>query len=244
MTVAPTPLHGSPPSHRARLVLGIVLAFAFAAIAVVLLAHYEVFGGSSGSSGIQGSGVAATETRQLALFDKIELAGSNNVTIHVGGKQSVLVHADENLLSRVTTRVLAGGLVIGNTSGTFTTKTPMSVDVNVPSLEGLTLAGSGVIAATGVKTASLTVTLSGSGLLRASGQATHLDISLSGSGDAQLEQLAARDVQAVVIGSGRILVTATRSLDASVPGSGVIVYTGNPGHVTTSITGSGAVTRG
>ena len=86
--------------------------------------------------------------------------------------------------------------------------------------------------------------LAGSGVLRASGTATRLDVTLSGSGDAQLEQLAARDVHAVVTGSGRILVTTTKSLDAAVPGSGVIVYSGNPAHVTTNVTGSGAVTRG
>jgi putative autotransporter adhesin-like protein len=243
MTVAPTPLHRND-AHRSRVVLGIVLAFALAAIAVILLAHYDVFGGSSGSSGVRGSGVAAMQTRELGPFDKIELAGSNNVFIRVGGKQSVVVRADENLLRRVTTTVEAGSLVIGNTSGTFTTKGPMSVEVVVPSLQALTLAGSGVVAATGIDKGHLTVTLSGSGVLRASGRATRLDIALSGSGDAQLEQLAARDVQAVVSGSGRILVTATRSLDASVPGSGAIVYTGNPMHVVTSITGSGAVTRG
>jgi len=54
----------------------------------------------------------------------------------------------------------------------------------------------------------------------------------------------ARDVHAVVSGSGRILVRATNSLDAAVPGSGAIIYSGNPAHVTTSITGNGAVTAG
>jgi hypothetical protein len=48
-------------------------------------------------------------------------------------------------------------------------------------------------------------------------------------------------VTAVVSGSGRIVVTATRSLDASVSGSGAIFYGGDPTKVVTSITGSGAV---
>jgi len=53
-----------------------------------------------------------------------------------------------------------------------------------------------------------------------------------------------RNAQAVVTGSGRILVSRTERLDAAVRGSGVIVYSGNPAHVTTSVTGGGAVTRG
>jgi hypothetical protein len=69
-----------------------------------------------------------------------------------------------------------------------------------------------------------------------------LDVDLGGSGDAQLEQLAARDVHAVMSGSGRILVNARSG--RSVPGSGAIVYRGAPAQVTTSTTGSGTVSRG
>jgi hypothetical protein len=82
------------------------------------------------------------------------------------------------------------------------------------------------------------------GLVLVAAGVTVLDVSLAGSGDAELQQLVARDVHAIVNGSGRILVDATNTLDASVPGSGVVVYSGNPVHVTSSITGSGAVTRG
>lgn len=119
----------------------------------------------------------------------------------------------------------------------------MSVDVSVPSLSALMLAGSGVVSVTGMDVPDLTVTLSGSGVLRASGSATQLDVTVTGSGDAQLEELIAQDVLAAVIGSGRIVVTATESLDASVPGTGAIVYRGNPLHVTESVTGNGAITR-
>lgn len=244
MTVAPTPLHGRHAPHRLPLTLAAVLLLALIALAMVLLIRSDVFGGSSSSSSVQGSGVEAAQTRELQPFTTIELAGSNVVVVHVGGKQSVVVHADDNLLRHVTTQVQAGNLVIGNRSGSFTTKSPMSVEVSVPSLEALTLTGSGVISTTGIKTSSLTVMLAGSGVVRASGGATRLDVGLSGSGDAQLDQLAARDVHAVVSGSGRILITATNSLDAPVPGSGAIIYSGNPAHVTTNITGSGAVTAG
>jgi hypothetical protein len=190
------------------------------------------------------AGIAATQTRSLASFTGVELAGSNNVSVHVGEKQSVVVHADENLLGRVTTVVEDGLLVIGNTSGTFTTEKPMRVVVSVPSLDTLRLTGSGVVSVAGVTSSSLTLTLAGSGVLRAGGTATRLEVTLDGSGEVQAGQVVARDVQAVVSGSGRVLITATKSLEASVPGSGAIVYSGNPAVVRTSITGSGAVTRG
>jgi Putative auto-transporter adhesin, head GIN domain len=233
MGILSAPHRGS--AHRGQLAFLAVLA----AVTVWLP------GCGAGSSGItvQGSGVAATQTRTVARFSRLDLAGSSKVTVVVGGRQSVVVHADSNLLGRVTTRVAGGTLLIG-TTGSFTTRTPMSVDITVPVLAAVTLSGSGQLSVTGISTPVLTVSLPGSGSLDASGTTTRLDVTLDGSGQAQLRELTARDVHAVIAGSGLILVTATASLDASVPGSGAIVYGGNPPRVTSSVTGSGAVTHG
>jgi hypothetical protein len=218
-----------------------ILAFLSGGLAVAVLYELDVFGSSS-SSASQGSGVPATQTREVAAFDSVELAGANNVVIRVGGRQSVVVTADDNLLDRVTTKVKSGALVIGNTPGSITTVSPMSVEVTVPSLHALALTGSGNVLVRGIKTERLTATLSGSGNLFGSGSATSLDVTVSGSGNARLTQLVAKDVHAVVSGVGAISVTATTSLDASVPGSGTIVYAGNPQQVAKSVTGSGAIT--
>ncbi|HEX4929324.1 MAG TPA: head GIN domain-containing protein [Gaiellaceae bacterium] len=220
-----------------------MLVVVLVAVGWLLLVRYDAVQGSSRSDRPRGSGVAATQARSLASFSGVELAGSNIVTIHAGSKQSVVVHADDNLLRRVTTEVRGGSLVIGN-SGSFDTESPMSVEVTVPSLDTLTLSGSGTLTADAVQAEQLTVTLSGSGVVRASGSVTRLDVSLDGSGDVQLEDLVARDAKAALNASGRILVNATNTLEASVHGSGVIVYEGSPGHVTTSVTGSGVVTHG
>jgi hypothetical protein len=222
----------------------VVLAALLVGIALGLLIQSDGFQSSSTADGVQGSGVAATQAREVPPFGSLELAGSNMVAVRVGGKQSVIVRADDNLLSHVTTEVQDGTLVIGNTPGSFTAKSPMSVHVSVPSLESLALTGSGIVSVEGLEAPSFTVALPGSGVVRAGGTATRLEVTLAGSGDAQLAQLVARDVSATVSGSGRILVTATESLDASVPGSGAILYGGDPAHVTTSVTGSGAVARG
>jgi Putative auto-transporter adhesin, head GIN domain len=232
MAITTAPHRSGHTAHPGRPILIVVLVavLAVVAIAIALLVY-----GSSGA--------AATQTRTVAGFTSLDLAASNNVTLIVGRPQSVVVHAGSNLINHVTTDVVAGTLVIGNT-GSFTASGPMSVDVSVPSLTALSLSGSGQISATGISTPQLTVTISGSGLVSAAGAATRLDVTINGSGKAQLSQLTARDVHAVVSGSGLIQVTATTSLDAAVPGSGTIIYGGNPPQVTTSVTGSGAVTRG
>jgi hypothetical protein len=233
MAITTAPHRSGHPAHHDRPIMIAVLIAALAVvatIAIVLLVHSS-------------SGAAATQARAVASFTSLDLAGSNNVRIIVGRPQSVVVHADSNLINHVTTDVVAGTLVIGDT-GSFTANGPMSVDVSVPSLTALSLSGSGQISATGISTPQLTVTISGSGQVSAAGTATRLDVTINGDGRAQLSQLTARDVHAVVSGSGLIQVTATTSLDAAVPGSGTIVYSGNPPQVTTSVTGSGTVIRG
>lgn len=241
MTVAPTSVESRPAHHRTRWVLVAILAMLLGGLAVALLYRFDVLGSSSGSS-TQGSGVPASQTRQVAAFHSVELAGGNNVVIRVGAKQSVVVKADDNLLNRVTTTVEAGALVVGNTPGSLTPRSPMSVEVSVPSLDAVALTGGGNILVDGIETERLTVTLAGSGNLFGSGIATSLDVTVSGSGNARFTQLVADEVHAVVSGSGTIFVTATRSLDASVPGTGTIIYAGNPQDVAKSVTGSGAIT--
>jgi hypothetical protein len=221
-------------------VLVAIFAFLLGGTAVAVLYQFDVFEGSSSSN--EGSGVAAAETRNVATFNSVELAGSNNVVIRVGEKQSVVVRADDNLLDRVTTEVRSGKLVIANLPGSFTTKSPMSVAVNVPTLDALTLTGSGNIVVDGIEAENLEVTLPGSGTLTGSGTATQLEVTVSGSGTVQFTRLVANDVRAIVSGSGSILITATKSLDASVSGSGAILYAGDPQDVTKSVTGTGAIT--
>jgi len=231
---------GRPERHRHALqIVPLVAALILAGIGVTLL----VRGGGSSSSGVQGSGVPATQTRAVAGFSSLDLAGASDVTVVVGGPRSVVVRADSNLISHVTTRVAAGTLVIGET-GSFTTRSPMSVAVRVPSLTALNLSGAGKITVTGISGPRLTVTVSGTGVLSATGTVTRLDVTVSGAGLAQLSQLTARDVHAVVTGSGLIQVTAMASLAAAVPGTGSIMYGGSPAQVTTSITGTGTVVAG
>ena len=245
MSIVPASAHPGG-RHRPRPVLVAALAFLLGGLTVVTLYHFDVLGGTSDSarSAREGSGVAATEAREVSAFQSIDLAGSNNVVVRVGEKQSVVVKADDNLLDRVTTEVNSGTLVIANTPGNLTAKSPMRVEIDVPALDALTLSGSGNIVVTGVEAKRLAVNLPGSGTLTGNGAATRLVVTVGGSGTVELTRLVASDVRADVSGSGSIFVTATKRLDASVSGSGAILYAGSPSNVTSNITGSGAITGG
>lgn len=239
MAVSPSALpHRRLPS---RVLLAVVAVLAALAGIVALLLATEVFDRSSDA--LVGSGVAATDERDVDPFRGIELAGGTELTIQLGAPRSVLVSADDNLLDRVTTRVDGEELVVG-TEGSFTTTSPMAVRVTIPSLDSLELSGSGAVVADGIRGSALSVVLSGSGLVRASGRVRVLDVTLSGSGNVELGELATTDARAELGGSGRIVVRPTGTLEATIPGSGTITYLGDPLRVEQSVTGSGAVVGG
>jgi Putative auto-transporter adhesin, head GIN domain len=236
---------GRTPIHRGSALrhLGLALVALGVLLMTALLLDRTFFHSSSSPAGT-GSGVAARQARSLPPFTRVELAGNNNVIVEVGARQSVIVHADSNLLRRVTTRVRSGRLVIGTTPGNLSAKSPMFVAVSLPSLEGLRLQGDGNISATGIDSQSLTVELPGSGNIDAGGTTTSLDVTISGEGTALLRQLVARDANAALSGDGSIMLTATHSLTARVSGSGTVLYGGNPAHVTQTVTGSGTISAG
>ena len=238
---SPAPISHRHVPHRLVLVSLCVLLAAAVAIAIVLAVR-DNGGGTASSTGVKGSGVPAVQTRALPAFTAVDLAGANNVTVHVGGTQAVTVHGDDNLIRYVTTTVQDGTLAIGQSRG-FSTKSPMRVEVSVPALDAVTLSGAGVLRVDGVKAGHFSVRAPGSGVLNATGTTTTLDATLSGIGDVRLDDLKARDATATVSGSGRIQVNASHSLDATVSGVGSIVYTGAPTELTKNVTGTGAITE-
>ena len=233
------PEQAPPERRKSSIAIPLMLLAVVAVLAVIAL----VFRDDGNHDSATGSGTPVTQTRNVSSFSDVELAGSANVTVSVGHPRSVVIRADDNLVDRVTTTVDGSTLRIG-TTGSFTTRTSMSVSIMVPTLDGVRLSGSGRITVDGVDATRFSATLPGSGQLRVVGRADRLDAMLSGSGDMELSELVGRAVTAEVSGSGRLVVQATDSLDAAVSGSGAIVYVGSPATVTKSVTGSGAIVGG
>jgi Putative auto-transporter adhesin, head GIN domain len=231
----------SPHRDMARwlLVVCVVVVVGVLSVTVVLLRGHQ---GNvpTGSSAVRGSGMAVSETRSLPPFTAVELAGSSNVTVQVGAPQSVVVHADDNLIGHVRTTVRSGALVV-ETTGSFSTRAPMRVSVVVPKVQSVRLSGSGNMIVDGVVSSAVTASLPGSGTMLVAGRTEHLEASLQGSGQMNLHGLIAREVDVQLPGSGEIQVYATDSLHVDVSGSGSVMYAGNPPHVTHSVSGSGAV---
>jgi len=239
MSAGLTPIRRHGGLENVSRALAVLTALFLAGIVVLVLVDRS--SNTSNSRGGTGSGVAATQARSVPPFTGVDLAGANNVEVRVGARQAVIVHADGNLLGRVTTQVSSGSLVIGKTPGTLNARSPTFVVVSAPSLDAVTVEGSGNISVTGINGPSFTVQLPGSGNIHAAGTTERLGVAIGGSGTALLSRLIARDATASIDGSGSIVLTATHSLDASISGSGTIFYTGNPAQVTRSVTGSGTI---
>ena len=195
--------------------------------------------GVGDSGGVKGSGIKASETRDVPTFTGVELNGSAIVVVNVGKEQKVTVEVDDNLMHVITTKVKENKLVIGSKQ-LYSTRIGVHVTIQVPELTSFGVSGSGSAALKDVKGESLDVRISGSGSATVSGGVQSLTVRVSGSGSAKLSELTAKKVSAGVSGSGNVRVHATESLDATVVGSGSVRYRGSP-QVTKKVSGSGSV---
>jgi hypothetical protein len=187
-----------------------------------------------------GSGVEATERREVELFDSIDMRGPVDLVVRIGTPQRVEVVGDDNLVGRCLTTVDDGRLKVRMERGSYRFTRGISVAVTVPALEAIRVAASSDVAIHDYSGADLRLAVSGSGDISASGTVDRLRAVVSGSGDLDLADLVARTATVSVSGSGDVHVHATESLDAVISGSGDVRYGGRP--VTSlQITGSGTI---
>lgn len=187
------------------------------------------------------------ETREVPAFDEVELDGSFDVEVRVGGERSVkIIVDDEEDLERIEVEVRNGRLHIwskreNRISFNFGRNHRRLVEVTVPSLKGAYLDGSGDLIVTGIDADEFTGELDGSGDLALSGTCTNLDADLDGSGDIRARNLECSNVDVRLDGSGDITVFASESVTARLRGSGDIDVRGKPKQRDTSTSGSGDI---
>ncbi|UOQ54395.1 head GIN domain-containing protein [Hymenobacter cellulosivorans] len=207
---------------------------------------------------------AGREVREVAAFTEISLANSATVIVTQGSPQKVEVEGSPEDLSRLETTVSNSKLRIGTTPGL---KNPtfgkITVYITVPTINSLTVNGSGTLRAGSIQASKLQLAVSGSGRLEVSTlQATELHSSVSGSGtisaagtspthfvdingsgSVKANDLRSESGKVSISGSGNCHLNVTGSLDASLRGSGNVVVTGNP-TINSKTLGSGRVRRG
>ncbi len=189
--------------------------------------------------GEAGSGVSATEQREIGDFDKVDFSGMANITIACGQSPTLAVTIDDNLMPWIETRVVDGTLKIRSTKRINPMVTP-TYQITTGNISSVAMAGSGSVTVTDISGDEFQFDLAGSGKLNATGVAERVDIEIAGSGSVDLQQLVARHVSVEIAGSGKGTVHATETLAVEIAGSGNIDYIGSP-EIRKDIAGSGGV---
>ena len=192
-----------------------------------------------------GGGPRVTQERDVAAFDRLEVADSIEVAV-VPGSGGVQVHAGRDVMDRIETRADGGvlrldvidrGIVIG--------PDPLGdvrVTVAASDLRGVTVSGSGDVVLEGIDSERFELSVQGSGEVEAAGRAGHLAATIEGAGDARLGSLAATTAEVTVEGAGEASVRVSDRLDVKVRGAADVIYSGDPA-ISSDIEGAGELRR-
>ena len=212
---------------------------------------------------------AEREVRQVPAFTQLTLAGSHNIVLRQGSPQKVEVEASAEDRAHIETEVTGGKLRVGtkrdkngnNWSSSYRFQGPVTVYVTMPTIEALSVSGSGNMrTAEPIKASNLNLsvsgsgdlklerlqaddlksTVSGSGSISMSGTSSSHEVSISGSGQVDAPGMRSETCRATISGSGNCKVEVTKTLDARIAGSGNVYVTGKP-QVNSSTAGSGRV---
>jgi hypothetical protein len=190
-------------------------------------------------NGVQGDGVAKSDTREIPTFDSIEVDGTVKLDFATGPLDRLSITGDENLLPLVSTTVTGTKLVVHETQAVHS-KTPLVVSVHSPALTRIDAAGISGVIATGLHGTSFTYTSSGVANAELTGQVDSLEIQTGGTGEVHAAGLTAKQAHVAISGAGTVEVNATDKLKADVSGVGSVKYRGSPS-VEKNVSGMGTV---
>jgi hypothetical protein len=172
------------------------------------------------------------EPRKLPAFSKISANGSSDVTVKVGGKQSVVVKAEEGEVEEIMTEVKGDELVIWREKKKgkrFGMSHSAHVVITVPSLDKLASRGSGDATVTGVDADHFRLIQQGSGDVELDGKCKTAHITGQGSGDLESDKLSCGDVEFDLRGSGDVEFASfnVKDIDLDAMGSGDVTFQGS-----------------
>jgi hypothetical protein len=194
--------------------------------------------------GLRGSGVEATETRELASFDAIEIDGAFILIAHVDPAvpQRVELRGDDNIVPKVVATVSDGALELTIEHWLVRPQLDTTVEVWVPSLSKISVSGAADMRVDGLHGERFELAVSGTSIAKLSGTIDHFEVVSSGANTLDARELHAKVVKIGVSGAGDSEVWASEQLDANVSGAGNVRYSGQPTDVQQDVSGAGSVT--
>ncbi|HEY6120391.1 MAG TPA: head GIN domain-containing protein [Pyrinomonadaceae bacterium] len=192
-------------------------------------------------NGVSGSGNRQTQKRDIGPFTSISAEGAFEIDVTGQKPVSLEIEGDDNILPLITTDVSNNVLRITNARN-YSVREPITIRISVPNLEGLSVAGAGKIAVSGVKNEKFGIDSKGAATIIVSGETGLVSIDTTGAGTIDAHKL--RAAKAVVDSKGvsSIEVYANEQLDVTVSGPSHVVYEGDP-KITKRINGPGSVEK-
>jgi hypothetical protein len=171
---------------------------------------------------VVGSGDVQTEEIQATDFTGVTVTGTCNVSITIGEAFSVKLHAQQQVLNVMTSRVKNGILEIGfDPDYSVNTKEEISATIVMPLMDYVSITGAGNFSLSGEKQ-------------------SRLDIVITGAGNVESFGMEVDDCNININGSGNCDVNVIESLGVNVSGVGNVFYKGSP-EITRDISGVGNV---
>lgn len=226
--------------------IGIIVFIAAIAVGVLVSSFFS-FGRAAGGvfnisflSGVKGSGVSATETRDVSEFTDVDVGGVFDVEIISQKDFSVEVTADDNLLQHIKTEV-SGGVLKIESDERINSREPIKVRISAPNIESVEASGASKVSLSDVKNSELTVDSSGASKVRVSGETVNLNVEVSGASKVDAENLKAENADVDASGASHVNVNVFGELKSDASGASNITYAGNPKKVEKSSSGAGRV---
>ncbi len=188
------------------------------------------------------------ETRNVGSFTKISFRIPGKLYLKQGSTQKVEIEGDKDVLKEIETDVEGTRLEIGREGKRWNWSDndikDIKVYVTVPTIEGVSVSGSGdVVGENKITATTLDLNVSGSGGLTLDADVSgNVDADVSGSGDITLSGKC-KGFDSDVSGSGKISLSMNieQKADLGVSGSGRIEAKGSAESVEANISGSGKV---
>lgn len=213
--------------------------------------------------GVAAQGQGTQRSFAVDGFEKVELAGSDDVDVRVGQAFSVRAEGPAEVLDRLRIEKDGDTLEIGRKRGDSSVRGKARVIVTLPRLAGASVAGSGnmqVDRAGGAKfdgslagsgnlqvgqlqADAVELSIAGSGTARAAGATKKLDIDIAGSGNIDAPRLTADEAKVNIAGSGNVRAVVNGAAEVNIMGSGDVDL-GQGARCKVSKMGSGAARCG
>lgn len=190
-------------------------------------------------------------TRTLAWTggETLQIDAGLDVEYVQGAAATVVVTGPKGLVDRVRLQdgVLKMGdgderVVFGWNGGNFSARSErdeLKIVVTAPDVRRFAANGGGDLVITGYDKPAIAIDISGSADITATGRADRLDLTISGSGDADLNALTVKTAKVDISGSGDAAVAPTEEADIDISGSGDVNLSTRPAKVNSTVSGSG-----